>query len=48
MLKPRRRLSSLFVHVAIFQAEIFEVLADARGCIERNYTKQEIYICSDS
>jgi hypothetical protein len=47
--RPRRMLSfSLGVHVTVFQAEMFRILGCARGCIERNYTRKEIYICSDS
>jgi ribonuclease HI len=42
---PRRRLSVSFgLHATVFQAEIFANLA----CIDRNYTRGQTYICSDS
>jgi hypothetical protein len=37
----------LGVPVAVIQAEIFAILARACDCIERNYTGEQIYICSD-
>jgi hypothetical protein len=38
----------LAIHAIVFQAEIFAVLSCARDCIERNYTRAQISICSYS
>jgi hypothetical protein len=47
--ETENRLSfSLGVYVTVFQIEIFVILASARNCMKRKYTKQQIYICSDS
>jgi hypothetical protein len=37
---------SLGVHTTVFQIDIFAILASARNCMKRKYTKQQIYICS--
>jgi hypothetical protein len=43
--RPRRRVAFSFgVHAAVFQAEIFAILAHARDCIERNYVKKRVHI----
>jgi hypothetical protein len=39
---------SLGVHATVLQSEIFAILAFAKDSIERNYTREQIYICWDS
>jgi hypothetical protein len=47
--RPNRRLSfSLGVHAIVFKAEIFAILACAKDCTERYYTREQIYIFSHS
>jgi hypothetical protein len=41
----RRKLSSIAVYATVFQAEIFANLACGRDCMERNYTREQTYIC---
>jgi hypothetical protein len=44
-MRSRRRLAfSLGVHAAVFQVDIFAILAHAKDCIERNYIRKAVYI----
>jgi hypothetical protein len=36
---------SLGVHFTVLQSEIFVILAFAKDPVEKNYTREQIYVC---
>jgi hypothetical protein len=44
----RRRSFSCYVYGTALEAEIFAILDYIDDCIERNYTGEQKYICSDA